>query len=106
MPTTRMVVIRPLRLVFLMLAAAFVAPAIASADTTTRIIVKRDPGLSANEQRDIRTDAGVRLVDTLRLPRTDVVVARDPSRALRALRADPDVAYAEPDWTVHAFAAP
>jgi subtilisin family serine protease len=89
-----------------MLAAALVAPAIATADTTTRIIVKRDPGLSANEQRDIRTDAGVRLVDTLRLARTDVVVARDPSRALRVLRADPDVAYAEPDWTVHAFAAP
>jgi subtilisin family serine protease len=89
-----------------MLAAALVAPAVASAETTTRIIVKRDPGLSANEQRDIRTDAGVRLVDTLRFARTDVVVARDPSRALRVLRADPDVAYAEPDWTVHAFAAP
>src|SRR4051794_25803295 len=99
MPNTRMVVIRPLRLSLLMFAVAFVAPAIASAEPTTRIIVKRDPGLSAAEQRDIRSDAGVRLVDTLRLPRTEVVAAprSDASDALRALNADPDVVYAERD---------
>ncbi len=44
---------------------ALLLPASASAEPATRIIVKRDPGLSAAEQRDIRADAGVRLVDTL-----------------------------------------
>ena len=88
-----------------MLAAALVAPALASAEPTTRIIVKRDRGVSTAEQRDIRADAGVRLVDTTRLPRTEVVVApaADASRALRDLRADPDVVYAEPDYTIHEF---
>jgi thermitase len=90
-----MVGIRPLSLAFLML--ALVIPASASADT--RIIVKRDGGLSATEQRDIREDAGVRLVETLSLPRTEVVGAPtgDASGALRELRADGDVVYAELD---------
>ena len=81
---------------------ALVLPASASATETTRIIVKRDPGLTTAEQRDIRADAGVRLVDTLSLPRTDVVAApaADASQAVRELNKDPDVVYAEIDHKV------
>ena len=87
---------------------ALLLPASASAEQATRIIVKRDAGLSASEQRDIRADAGVRLVDTLSLPRTEVVTAptSDASQALRELNADPDVVYAELDRKVRAFADP
>src|SRR5215217_1121036 len=93
-----MVVIRPLALVVLMLGLALPASA---AGATTRIIVKHDPGLSRGEQRDIRKDAGVRLVDTLELPRTEVVAATaaNAGDALRELNADDDVVYAEPDRT-------
>jgi subtilisin family serine protease len=96
-----MVVIRPHRLVLLMLAVALVAPAAASAGTTTRIIVKRDAGLSAAEQRDIRTDAGVRLVRALELPRTELVTTSDPHDALATLRRDDDVVYAQIDHKRH-----
>jgi subtilisin family serine protease len=98
-----MVGIRPLSLAFLML--ALVLPASAFGEQTTRIIVKRDPGLTTAEQRDIRADAGVRLVDTLSLPRTEVVTApkSEASQALRELNKDPDVVYAEIDHKVHAF---
>jgi thermitase len=90
-----MVGIRPLSLVFLTLALVF--PAGAAADT--RIILKRDAGLSSREVRDIRQDANVRLVETLSLPRTEVVAARSgqTSEALRELNSDDDVVYAELD---------
>jgi thermitase len=76
---------------------ALVIPASASGDT--RIIVKRDGGLTSGERRDIRADAGVRLIETLALPRTEVVVAPtgEAATALRELRADDDVVYAELD---------
>src|SRR5689334_15224615 len=104
-PRTRMVGIRPLLSALLMLA---LAPAGASAASTTHIIVKRDPGLSRAEQQDIRSDAGVSLVDRLSLPRTEVVSAPagDATQALHELRANPDVVYAEPDRVVHAFDDP
>src|ERR1044072_3447029 len=70
-PIQLMVGIRPLSLAFLML--ALLIPASASAEPTTRIIVKRDPGLTPAEQRDIRADAGVRHVENLPLARTEVV---------------------------------
>jgi subtilisin family serine protease len=91
-----MVGIRPLALVFL--GFGLVLPASAAAEPT-RIIVKRDAGLSASEQRDIRADAGVRLVDTLTLPQTEVVTAPSTkaTSALRELNADDDVVYAELD---------
>jgi Subtilase family/Thrombospondin type 3 repeat len=78
---------------------ALLAPASASAAEPTRIILKREPGLNARERADIRADAGVRLVDTLSLPRTEVVTAPagKASKALRVLNADPDVVYAERD---------
>jgi subtilisin family serine protease len=92
-----MVGIRPLSIIFLMF--ALVLPASAAADEQTRIIVQRDGGLSAAERRDIRADAGVRLVDTLSVPRTEVVAAPAGAAtdALRELRADDDVVYAELD---------
>ena len=67
-----MVGIRPLFLALLMLA---LLPASAAANTDTRIIVKRDAGLTAAERADIRADAGVRFVDSLSLPQTEVVAA-------------------------------
>ena len=85
--------------------AALLVPEGAAADPATRIIVKREPGLTAAERADIRADAGVRLVDTLRLPRTEVVSAPagEAGEALRALRADEDVVYAEIDRVRRAF---
>ena len=76
-----MVGIRPLLLAFLMLA---VLPATAAANSETRIIVKRDAGLSAAERQDIRADAGVRYVESLPLPQTEVVrrgPATSPTRS-------------------------
>jgi subtilisin family serine protease len=84
---------------------AFPTAAAAAADET-RIIVGRDPGLSAADRADIRADAGVTLAERLPLANTEVVTA-DPDRAraaLRRLNADPDVRYAELDRIVHAFA--
>jgi subtilisin family serine protease len=85
--------------VALALTTLVVAPAAARAD----IIVQRAPGASAAA---VRTDAGVQLVDTLPLARTQVVKA-DPGQsqadALAALKADPDVVYAEPDRSMHAL---
>lgn len=85
---------RPFALALVLLA---LLPASAAANSTAEIIVKRDAGLSAAERRDIRADAQVRLVETLSLPRTELVVARrgDVKDALRDLRADPDVTYAQ-----------
>src|SRR3954471_1936800 len=92
-----MVGIRPLSLAFLML--ALLLPASASAEQATRIIVQHDPGLSSAERRDIRTDADVRLVDTMLLPRTEVVAtaADEAQRALHELNHDPDVVFAQID---------
>ena len=70
------------------------------------IIVKRAPGLSSAEQSDVRKDAGVRLVDTLSLPDTEVVRPKQDTRAaLAALNADPDVAYAEVDRPIGVLSA-
>ncbi|HEX5619676.1 MAG TPA: S8 family serine peptidase [Solirubrobacteraceae bacterium] len=83
-------------------------PTSAAANEQTRIILKRDSGLSTSEQRDIRQDAGVRLVETLSLPRTEVVAAPagETTTALRELRADSDVVYAELDRMRSANADP
>ena len=97
-----MVTFRPL-LIALVLALA--VPGVASANSSTQIIVKRDPGLTAAERADIRADAQVRFVESLPLPRTEVVAAKpgDVADALRDLNADPDVVYAERDRVVRAF---
>jgi subtilisin family serine protease len=64
------------------------------------IIVQRAPGLDAAERAELRDDAGVELVQTLPIERTELVSADDPARALAELRADADVAFAEPDQLV------
>ena len=91
---------------FALVLIALLVPEGAAAESATRIIVKRAPGLTAAERADVRADAGVRLVDTLRLPRTEVVSAPagDAREALRELRADDDVVYAELDARRQAFA--
>lgn len=70
----------------------------------TRIIVKREPNLSAAQRADVRADAEVVLDRRLALPDTEVVRAApgELAEALRRLAADPDVVYAEPDALVHA----
>ena len=98
-----MVRIRSLLFAFVLI--ALLGPEVAAAESPTRIIVKREPGLTAAERADVRADAGVRLVETLRLPQTEVVSApaggaRD---ALRELNADTDVVYAELDVRREAF---
>ena len=89
-----MVGFRPFALALALLA---LLPASAAANSATQIIVKRDAGLSTAERRDIRTDAQVRLVETLSVPRTELVAAQpgDVNDALRDLQADPDVTYAQ-----------
>jgi subtilisin family serine protease len=98
-----MVRIRPSALLLLVL--ALLLPEAAAAAGETRIIVKRAPGLDASERRDVRADADVDFVETLPLPRTEVVVASDPQTALQELNGDPNVAYAEPDRRVSASSA-
>src|SRR3954451_13220837 len=66
------------------------------------IIVQRAPGLDSAERAELRAGAGVELVQTLPLERTEVVSAADPGQALAELRADHDVVYAEPDVPMHA----
>jgi subtilisin family serine protease len=61
------------------------------------IIVQRAAGLDGGERAQLRADAGVKLVETLPLERTELVSAADPAGALAELRADDDVVFAEPD---------
>ncbi len=94
----------PVLVVLVLLA---LAPSAQAADET-RLIVKRDPGMSAAERADVRADAGVRLAEMLPLPDAEVVTApaADADAALRDLNADPDVRYAERDTVMRAFAPP
>src|SRR5690242_19587611 len=88
-----------------LLVLAGLAPAARAATAPTRIIVARDAGLSATDKADIRHEAGVTLLHTLRLPNTEVVTTHDPKDALASLRQDPDVRYAEVDHLRHAFSS-
>jgi thermitase len=83
-------------------------PTASFAQSPERIIVKRDPGLSAAERADLRADVGARLVEVLRLPQTEVVTvpADSADDVLAHLNADPDVVYAEPDQLRSALAPP
>ena len=84
-----------------MLATALAAPAqpASAAPLADEIIVKRAAGLTSAERADLRAGAAVRLERTIGLPRVEVVAARrgDRAAALAALRADPDVVWAEPN---------
>ncbi len=77
----------------LVLAAGLLAVPAAQAADTVELIVRRDAGLTAAERADVRADAGVAYERSVRLPDTEVVSvpADDAARALRELRADPDV---------------
>ena len=71
------------------------------------IIVKRAPGVSAGAGAEMRASADVTFASAMRLEDTEIVRAR-PGRlaaALTALRADPDVVYAEPNAPVEAATA-
>jgi thermitase len=88
-------------------AAAALIPATAAQAAEGDIIVQREPGLDRSEQRELRRDAGVKLVTELSLDRTEVVEPKDGdvAEALAELRADENVVYAEPDVTMHIAAA-
>jgi thermitase len=81
-------------------ALALAAPTVASAqDVGDQIIVKRAAHLSAAQVADLRSDADVTLVKSLPITDVQVVAAADGERdrALRALRSDPRVAWADAD---------
>jgi thermitase len=84
---------------------ALPVPAARAEDTATRIVVAQDPGLSAGQRADIRQDAGVALEEKLRLAHAVVVTAPagDTGDALRDLRADPRVRWAQVDHVRHAL---
>ena len=90
------------RLIALTAAMLVATPAAAQA-ADGDIIVQHVPGLDSAEQRDMRKDAGVKLVDTLTAVEDTQLVKAPPGRrdeALSALRADDDVVYAEFDQRV------
>jgi thermitase len=85
---------RLLALCVAVLAAAAVLPAAARADVGDEIVVLRDGGLTRAE----RADAGVAAERALPLAGVEVVTAEgDRADAIAALRADPDVEWAEPN---------
>jgi len=96
-----------LRLAVLLALAALALPAAASADDTVDLIVRRDPGLTAGERAEVRADAGVELERRLRLSDAEVVSvpAAEAAEALRTLRADPDVRWAQRDGEASAQAS-
>jgi thermitase len=88
-----------MRSLLVLFAVFFVATPVAAKAAEGDIIVQRAPGLDSSERRELRADAGVKLVEALPLERTELVEAA-PGRqdeALSALRADADVVYAELD---------
>jgi thermitase len=93
-------------LVLVLALVALPVPA-ARAQDTTRIVVAQDPGLDAAQRADIRHDSGVALEERLPLAHAVVVTAPagDTSDALRDLRADPRVRWAQVDHVRHAFSS-
>ncbi len=77
----------------LVLAVSLLAVPAAQAADTVELLVRRDAGLTAAERADVRADAGVTYERSVRLPDTEVVSvpADEVARAVRELRADPDV---------------
>ncbi len=87
------------RSLFALAAAAAFLPATAARAAEGDIIVQREPGLDSKEIRELRNDAGVKLVTELGIERVELVEPKngDVAGALAELRADEDVIYAEPD---------
>ena len=101
---------RLLALVLLCALAGAAAPASATADddpAALRIVVKRRAGLDAAERAALRAGADVTLDHRLSLDGVEVVRADPGERgaALTALRADPDVMWAEPERSRQAVSA-
>src|SRR3954468_694876 len=96
--------LRVLRLAVLL---ALALPGSASADDSVDLILRRDPGLTAAERAGVRAGAGVELERRLRLSDTEVVSVPAPEAAdaLRTLRADPDVRWAQRDGEASAQAS-
>ncbi len=78
------------------------------AHAADRIVLKREAGLSSTERGGLRAVAGVRLDHLVRIDGVEVVHAEPGERAeaLAALRAHPDVVWAEPDRRVTATREP
>ena len=90
----------PIRLLLAVLAVCAALPAAAAQGAVTdEIILARQAGLNAAERAGVRADASVELERTLPIADVEVVSAPAGERAeaLAALRADPDVAWAEPN---------
>jgi subtilisin family serine protease len=89
-------------------AAALFLPATAARAAEGDIIVQRESGLDSKERRELRADAGVKLVAELAVERTELVEPKDGdvAEAVAELRADDDVVYAAPDRRMHAATAP
>ena len=87
---------------------AWPVPAAAADAGAERIVVGRAPGLSPAERADVRADAGVELLDALSVADAEVVrpADGDVDAALRALRSDPDVRWAQRDHVRHLAALP
>ena len=102
--------VRALALLLLCALAGAAAPASAAADgdpLALRIVLERKPGLDAGERAALRARADVTLDHRLSLDGVEVVRADPGERAdaLAALRADPDVLWAEPDRPRYAATA-
>ncbi|MDX6555198.1 MAG: hypothetical protein QOD86_1393 [Miltoncostaeaceae bacterium] len=100
-----------LALAALAVAAPFVRASAAPArarEGTGQILVRFRAGFDADHRAEAMRAAGVRSVRPLRLPRARVVRAhpRLAARALAALRADPAVAWAEPNRSYRPKALP
>src|SRR5919202_689019 len=100
--------LRAVRLPLLVALAALALPGTAVADeqppASEQVIVRHRAGLTAPERVELRADAGTELDHALSLTNVEVLDVTEGTRtaALRELRADPDVRWAEPNGIVHA----
>ncbi|HEX6020796.1 MAG TPA: S8 family serine peptidase [Solirubrobacter sp.] len=91
-----------------LVAAVALLPATPARAGEGDIIVQREPGLDGKQQRELRREAGVKLVAPLPIEHTELVEPKNGnvSKALAELRADDNVVFAQPDRKVYAAAAP
>ena len=97
------------RLALALLACVLVAllpGAAAAAASQVNLIVGVQPGVGSAERVEIRRDADVRFDQRLLLPRAELVSVDSAAaaQALRDLRSDPDVEFAERDRVIRASA--
>jgi subtilisin family serine protease len=89
-------------------AACLALPPAVGAAESERIVVVREPGMSAPERSAIRRAVDARLTHTLSMRDAEVVQVPDGrlGHALDELNRRPDVRFAEPDARVHALYQP